>query len=463
MKIILSSLLVFFNRTLVSVLLLAFAIPASIIAFYGDTEKLDKQNFTATELHFASLPQVPDRQYISPVLNQDDTFTLPTNFTASSTKALYDITSVVSGDLDFCASLRVSADGYLGSISAEAPYFATEPLSGGTDWQVKLSYNTLATSTNFAHGAKCDVTLKVEGWQENMTKATAGYRDAYSVTVPVVAQMVVLNEVLAMPDPGEDEFIELYNLSPYPVDVAGFNITEKTSDGDTVNHIIRNVSLGSYDMVAYDGSGTTIVPAHGFLALRYSGGTSYLDSSGDTITLLDTESIMLDTYTFGTAITGKSDARMPDGTGPWIDPIPTPNEPNTLTEGETDEVISVITPLPLLEAEIIIIDTGIASGTFPITPPIEENIPEEDEETEENEEVPVEEAGEEETNQDLVEVEVKPVELEVKPVIEIDDKVVTEENFEEEVVKDEIKEEAEEAEEEIEEEETPTITEETAI
>lgn len=416
------------------VLVFVLVVPITIVAFYSDMEKIDNQNFTAAELRFASLPEEPDQQYFSPVLDQEYVFDLPTAFTASSTKALYDITSSIGGDADFCASLRITAEGYLGSISAGAPYFETEPLTSGASWQVKLGYDIV--STNFAHGAKCDVTLTVEGWQENMTKATAGYRDTYSMTVPIVAQMVVLNEVLAKPTPGEDEFIELYNHSDYPVDVAGFNITELTAGGNTTNHIIRSISLGSTDMVAYDGSGNTIVPAHGFLALRYSGNTSYLNDTGDTITLLDTDNINLDTYTFITAVTNKSDARIPDGIGAWVDPVPTPNEPNILTGEEITEIIPEALVADVLGEEIIVIEVEVASGTEPIITEGGEILPEE---------------GENEAGNDVVDETDETVSVEeVLPALE---PVIEEEVIEPETVEEEIAEEEESEQEEVVEEE----------
>jgi hypothetical protein len=344
----------------------------------------------------------------------------------------------------------------LGSISAGAPYFKTEPLNTGISWQVKLGYNPASTSTNFAHGDKCDVTLTVEGWQENMTKATAGYRDAYSVTIPVVAQMVVLNEVLAKPTPGEDEFIELFNHSAYPVDVAGFNITEKTAGGATIDHIIRSVSLGSTDMVAYDGSGSTVIPAHGYLALRYSGNTSYLNDGGDTITLLDTDNITLDAYTFGEAVANKSDARIPDGSGPWIDPVPTPNEPNAITAGEIVEVLPEVPLTEVLGEEIIVVDNEIASGTEPLLTPLIE-INEEAGETEGGaDEQVVEEEGEIEESTSAGQ---SPLETETENSFEsepADEEVVDE-------VKEEIKTEEPEAEEPVKEEEDEEVIEEPII
>lgn len=441
-------LFVFLNRAVVAGLVFVLVVPITIIAFYSDIERLDNQTFTATQLHWASLPKSGTKQYFSPTFNTEHIFTLPTAFTTSSTKALYDISTAVSGDLDFCSTLQLSAEGYLGSISAGASYFETGPLTSGTSWQVKLIYDAL--ESNFAHGAECDVVITVEGWQKNMTKVSAGYRDTYVVTIPVVAQMVVLNEVLAKPTPGGDEFIELYNHSAYPVDVAGFNITEKTAGGVTNNHIIRSISLGSTDLVAYDSSGNTVIPAHGFLALRYSGNTSYLNDTGDTITLLDTDNITLDNYTFGPAVVNKSDARIPDGTGPWIDPTPTPNEPNTITLVEIAEIPTVDASLTELE-DVILIVNELASGTDPIITPVDESLPgeeeieevvdeevaEEAEDIEVDESIPDLEVLLETPDENLVELESVGDEAEVGPE-EINEEIKAEEVKEEKLEKEEL-------------------------
>ncbi|MDR3558945.1 MAG: hypothetical protein P4L58_00900, partial [Candidatus Pacebacteria bacterium] len=53
--------------------------------------------------------------------------------------------------------------------------------------------------------------------------------------------------------------------------------------------------------------------------------------SGDTVTLYDPDGNMIDSHKYSASDVrqGKSIARVPDGTGDWIDPIPTPGAKNT--------------------------------------------------------------------------------------------------------------------------------------
>jgi len=364
-----------YNRIVTSLLLFSVCflalLPQVTQAFFSDTEESAGQRFAAAELLFDT---TFDNQefYVGPGLAVAHEFILPVSFSASSVKNKYDIRVVsTSGHDTFCGALALEA--VLGSESSSGYFtdFSSAEFDSAGLVSVSVFYNESVRA--IPHNATCTAEVVVEAWQENMQKATAGYRDSEQFSITVTAHMVVLNEVLARPNTVDMntpnvEFIELYNNSDFPIDVLGFNITELTAAGIPTNHFIANMSTApSSALVAYDGSFSTIVPAHGHLALKYRGSASYLNDNGDTITLIDTTTgAAIDSYRYTSALIGKSDARIPDGTGTWIDPVPTPDAPNTLDELLVETPATTSLFIDLLEIEhssSTVVDTEVASGT----------------------------------------------------------------------------------------------------
>ena len=147
---------------------------------------------------------------------------------------------------------------------------------------------------------------------------------------------VVLNEYLPNPagDDGDPkplgEWVELYNLTSSPVDVAGWTLY------DSLDSHPLTISVANSDNDGDTGDGgETIVPANGFLVVYLDGayGSGWLNNSGgDEVRLyrggVGSASLADATSYVGSAPVGKSYARIPDGTGAWVDPIPTPGLPN---------------------------------------------------------------------------------------------------------------------------------------
>ena len=142
---------------------------------------------------------------------------------------------------------------------------------------------------------------------------------------------VILNEIL--PDPtGSDissmpdgEWVELFNTSTDDINVAGWSLYDAI---DTHRLPITSSNTNT---------GNTIVPAHGFLVVYRNGDTDFSlndDAAGDTIRLYSgtiSTGVLVDSHAYiGPVLENKSIARIPDGTGPWVDPIPTPGAPNQL-------------------------------------------------------------------------------------------------------------------------------------
>ncbi|MCA9355785.1 lamin tail domain-containing protein [Candidatus Kaiserbacteria bacterium] len=306
-------------------------LPNISLAFLSDVETTKEQSFTASELVLDIESEINDI-YLGPGHQNTSIFSLTINTSSTSVDSLYVIESSANGDDAFCSSLSlVGRNGGL-SVSGLVDSFTTTEISTFGNWIFQIAYDD--SQLNFKHGASCSVTFSIETWQSNMDRHDAGYRDLREVAFEVGARTVVLNEILADPDGIDREFIELYNNANEPVDVAGWIITELTGSGAVTEHIIKSTPTGASDLIAYDGSGATTVPANGFLALRFNGNSQYLNNDGDTVTLIDSQSKIVDSYTYETAKEGNSDARVPDGTGLWVDPIPTPNEPNIATEAD---------------------------------------------------------------------------------------------------------------------------------
>lgn len=151
------------------------------------------------------------------------------------------------------------------------------------------------------------------------------------------------------------EWVELYNKGNAQKDLANWifanssaTTTVKISSGNTL-------------------SGSTIIGAAGsgleWLVLLFN--ESRLNNNGDTIFLYDNINHLLDFYSYASSTDsdpdpdpdntpgdenildgnlagqeGKSFARIPDGVGNWIDPIPTPGGPNMIEENITLDIIA---------------------------------------------------------------------------------------------------------------------------
>ena len=152
---------------------------------------------------------------------------------------------------------------------------------------------------------------------------------------------IVMNEFLPNPTgfdnaamPG-GEWVELRNNGSVPVDVNGWVLYDYNDTNELT------VSTGNSDN---DGdpadAGETVVPGGGFLVVyRNADGDFELNNTGgDSVRLynaaITSAGVLIDsyTYTLDPVPNNKSFARIPDGTGPWIDPDPTPGRPNVLTE-----------------------------------------------------------------------------------------------------------------------------------
>ena len=137
---------------------------------------------------------------------------------------------------------------------------------------------------------------------------------------------ILINEILADPPAvlgdanrdgvvsmTQDEFVELVNTSAATVSLASW----KLSDAVQVRHVFSaTASIPGYGFYAVFGGGSP----HGFAqaAVASSGGLS-LNNGGDTVTLRDASSIIIDMMTYGAeGGANVSLTRFPDGAGHFL-------------------------------------------------------------------------------------------------------------------------------------------------
>lgn len=150
---------------------------------------------------------------------------------------------------------------------------------------------------------------------------------------------IVINEFLPNPTGSDDapmpggEWVELYNLSGVPINVLGWTLYDNSDS----NPLVISSSNSDNNGNTAD-SGETIIPAHGYLVVYLNGAYSeWLNNSGGDSVRLYSETVesspLRDSYSYaGSAPENKSYARIPDGVGNFVDPIPTPLAPNKIAD-----------------------------------------------------------------------------------------------------------------------------------
>jgi hypothetical protein len=159
----------------------------------------------------------------------------------------------------------------------------------------------------------------VEGWATPvLTEPSPGEGNELVPTAPSSA--LALNEWLANPVSGGEDFIELFNRSEeLPLWVPGHAL-----------QFSNTVHVLGFPVV---------IPPRGFVALTANGGGGpnelpfKLPAAGNTLRLIDRAGETLESVSYTNALEGVSSGRFPDGTDGWVS-LPlggTPGRPNLLT------------------------------------------------------------------------------------------------------------------------------------
>ncbi|MFN0013947.1 MAG: CotH kinase family protein [Saprospiraceae bacterium] len=158
---------------------------------------------------------------------------------------------------------------------------------------------------------------------------------------------LAINEVMASnsvtitdPQGDNDDWIELFNKSNSPIDLAGYYLTDNPTN-------LTKCQIPS----------SVIIPANGYLIIwadeDSSDGPTHcnfkLSASGEQVLLLDPNLNLVDSVTFGAQQTDMGYARVPNGTGNFIIQAPTVGTNNNTVSTSEAEYASVgltLTPNP---------------------------------------------------------------------------------------------------------------------
>lgn len=340
-------------------------------AYFSDTASVEGVTFSVSTLDFYLSPQ---DNFLPDALDKGETAQFSTSLVKSGDLGFkYSASTTDIGTSDLCGSLNLEAkfndavvyDGPLTGFYLQMGSY-TEPAA----WSFGVTLPSDAPDS--LEDQICSFKVRFDGWQENLPQGQ-GFSDFaeigalissghWTVTPPVLG--VVLNEFLPNPqgnqyghDFGTDddimpkgEWVELYNNSDTAQDLSGWYIRD-------------SLDIPSYKIMidtAHTGFTTPVIPAKGFLVVFMNGSlfnNTLSSGESDSVRLFNSSDVLVDSYTYtlpadycnleptqgstndetGSGVggectypvpTNKSYARIPDGVGEWIDPIPTPGQTN---------------------------------------------------------------------------------------------------------------------------------------
>jgi predicted ribosomally synthesized peptide with SipW-like signal peptide len=288
-------------------------------AYFSDSETIAQTIFQAGVLDF--------------LLTADDNFA--SNTPGDPNKRAKEVTITKTGSLDFQYRIRTDnesncTDYQLKAISAEGIELGPKNLSSFdySGSQSQTTWEFVLTKPESASGT-CSFDIIFEAWQINLNKGQGfSHEEVIKNSIdPILKQTntnIVLNEFLPNPDDFPYEYIELYNLDSQSQDLAGYYI--QTTKG-------TQIPINTTTTAQYAGCSTTINGTNWMAITTLT--NDDLDNTADTLTLYTNTGEILDTISYplnGEATSSmpqdKSIARIPDGTGSWVDPYPTPGGPN---------------------------------------------------------------------------------------------------------------------------------------
>jgi hypothetical protein len=290
-------------------------------------------------------------------LDNADTYSSGLMYPGDATTTAISLSNIGSLNSQYTASTTISGSDTMAcdyvTMTATTPTFS---YTGLIQDFLSPATTTLATTWNFNFTVASDAPTSIWGktcsfkwtytaWQDNLPNSSSGFTAIKEKLGAIrIGKAVVLNEILADPNisasaPSNKEFIELYNNSNNSIDVAGWNVSEISGSTEQKYTITTEIGV-SKSAVPYGGS--TIISAKSWIVLLLSDGTA-LNNGADTVRLYGPGGIVeIDTFEYTSPKPkGYSFARMPDGVGAWVDPIPTPGEPNEMDNSDSPVLQSI--------------------------------------------------------------------------------------------------------------------------
>lgn len=385
-------------------------------AYFNDSAIISENSFTAKTLDLSTSSSDLGKVNLDATLNYSIINQGDLAFEYGMSVEVYD-----DSDISFCNELNISISKdtdnlYTGNLTG----LNFTKLIGGTEDNLTF---IITDPGHNSVGKVCNFNFISKAWQETLDYSK-GFTDiAYSKVVVYSNNVdfssfkgIVLNEFLPNPDGyqygfdfGKDnshmpqgEWVELYNNGDIDVNLTGWYLADKTPGNGNETPINTDHILVS----------SPIIPAHGWLVV-YMNKQTY-NNKGDTVRLFDPNNILIDSYSYEDAPTNKSYARIPDGIGEWVDPIPTPGEPNILDDVLNDEIIQeeVVESILEIEPATEIINTEITDAENIEVVALEEPVIEE-----ELNEIPNDEISQSGENIEEVIVEINAEEIVIEDII----------------------------------------------
>lgn len=252
---------------------------------------------------------------------------------------------VVSSTGAFCAGLHLTAGasttlGLINTYDGSLEQFISPATTTLGAWALNLAPLSLSSDD---YGDTCEFDLIFDAAQKPYAPASTsplGFSDHEKIHGTITARrQVVLNEIL--PNPLGDnaalqplgEWVEIYNNGSSTRNLSGWYFQNK-DNLDTVHITTENTSPA-----------TTTISGHSFVVVYMN--QALFDNKNDSVELYNADGDLVDSFSYcgqniapnGNGVdcldktAGASWARIPDGVGTWIDPVPTPGMPNISTDG----------------------------------------------------------------------------------------------------------------------------------
>ena len=139
------------------------------------------------------------------------------------------------------------------------------------------------------------------------------------------AAQLKVNEWLANPIPGADDWFEIHNPNPQPVALGGLHLTDNLSN--RTKHRIPPLSFIGAGLAGFAQFQANNTPEAGADHVNFA-----LSAGGESLGIATTNGVLIDSLTFGVQTEGISQGRLPDGAAAVVNfPLtPTPGDANYL-------------------------------------------------------------------------------------------------------------------------------------